>query len=183
MVETFAGGCGSLSMILSVSPPGGDFSEPVTQSCLRSAGAFLMLDASLAHSRHFPAVNWFHSYSLYEREMLRYFSSEVDREWAGVQRRCRVLLQREEALREVVEIIGPEGMQPADRLTLHSSERIRREFLCQNAYGEEAFCPPGRTMALMAGILGDHERIEQRLSAGASLDEALAEGGERHAAQ
>ena len=183
VVETLAGGCGSLSMILSVSPPGGDFSEPVTQSCLRSAGAFLMLDASLAHSRHFPAVNWFHSYSLYEREMLRYFSSEVDREWAGVQRRCRVLLQREEALREVVEIIGPEGMQPADRLTLHSSERIRREFLCQNAYGEEAFCPPGRTMALMAGILGDHERIEQRLSGGASLDEALAEGGGRHAAQ
>ncbi|HEX9080188.1 MAG TPA: V-type ATP synthase subunit A [Desulfuromonadaceae bacterium] len=183
VVETLSGGSGSLTMILSVSPPGGDFSEPVTQACLRTAGAFLMLDASLAHSRHFPAVNWFHSYSLYEREMLRSFSARVDREWAEVQRRCRTLLQREESLREVVEIIGREGMQPADRLVLHSSERIRREFLCQNAYGDDAFCPPERTMALMTGILEEHGRIEQRLAAGVSLEEALAEGGANHAPQ
>jgi V/A-type H+-transporting ATPase subunit A len=73
VVETLGGKTGSLSMILSVSPPGGDFTEPVTQACLRSTGAFLMLDTSLAHRRHFPAINWFQSYSLYARELAGQF--------------------------------------------------------------------------------------------------------------
>jgi V/A-type H+-transporting ATPase subunit A len=182
-VETLSGGAGSLSMILSVSPPGGDFTEPVTQACLRTAGAFLMLDASLAQRRHFPAINWFQSYSLYEREMVRHFAGAVDSGWPDVRHRCRSLLQREEALREVAEIVGLEGMQEHDRLTLHTAERVRQEFLCQSAYGDDAFTPPRRTLEIVAGILDDHERAEGRLAEGVHLDEALGQGGDSHAAQ
>jgi len=183
VVETMNGMIGSLSMILSVSPPGGDFTEPVTQACLRTAGAFLMLDASLAHRRHFPAVNWFQSYSLYERDMEQYFSRTIAAGWAEARQRCRSLLQREEALREVAEIVGLEGMQDQDRLILHSAERIRLEFLCQNAYSEDAFSAPEQILAMMNGILADHERLEQRLAAGDSLEAALGKGGGEHAAQ
>jgi len=98
-VETLSGKIGSLSMILSVSPPGGDFTEPVTQACLRIAGSFLMLDTSLAHRRHFPAINWFQSYSLYERSLSGYFREKVSQEWDDLKQRCKEILQREEALR------------------------------------------------------------------------------------
>ena len=182
VVETVSGTIGSLSMILSVSPPGGDFTEPVTQACLRTAGAFLMLDASLAHRRHFPAVNWFQSYSLYERAMEQHFSRTVAPGWGTARQRCRSMLQREEALREVAEIVGLEGMQEQDRLILHSAERIRLEFLCQNAYSEDAFSAPARTIAMIDGILADHERLEGRLAAGDTLESALSKG-EEHASQ
>lgn len=182
VVETMSGTIGSLSMILSVSPPGGDFTEPVTQACLRTAGAFLMLDASLAHRRHFPAVNWSQSYSLYERTMEQHFSRTVAPGWGAARQRCRTMLQREEALREVAEIVGLEGMQEQDRLILHSAERIRLEFLCQNAYSEDAFSAPARTIAMIDGILADHERLEGRLAAGDTLESALSKG-EEHASQ
>ena len=182
VVETMTGETGSLSMILSVSPPGGDFTEPVTQACLRTAGAFLMLDTTLAHRRHFPAINWFQSYSLYETAMVRHFAATVGEGWPEVRQRCRELLQREESLREVAEIVGLEGMQEQDRLTLHSAGRIRLEFLCQNAYSEDdAFTPPPRVLDLLAGILADFDRLGERLAGGLSLDEALAEKGGAHA--
>jgi V/A-type H+-transporting ATPase subunit A len=183
VVETVNGSIGSLSMILSVSPPGGDFTEPVTQACLRTAGAFLMLDASLAHRRHFPAVNWFQSYSLYEANMVRHFAKDVAAGWGETQQRCRNLLQREESLREVAEIVGLEGMQEQDRLILHSAERIRLDFLCQNAYSDDAFTPPQRTLEIMEAILADHARIEQLLSTGVALEEALGNEGVKDAAQ
>jgi len=183
VVETLGGGIGSLSMILSVSPPGGDFSEPVTQACLRSAGAFLMLDSSLAHSRHFPAVNWFQSYSLYEQPMVRHFSRTVGPGWGEARLRCRQLLQREESLREVAEIVGLEGMQEADRLILHGAERIRQEFLCQNAYEpEDAFSRPESSLQRLEAILADQERLAGSMAAGATLDELLVTEGQ-HAAE
>lgn len=136
-----------------------------------------MLDAALAHRRHFPAVNWFQSYSLYEQAMEQHFTRSVSAGWVEARRGCRGLLQREEALREVAEIVGHEGMQEQDRLILHSAERIRQEFLCQGAYGEDAFSPPSRTVALIDAILADHRRIEQRLAAGETLEAALEKGG------
>ena len=184
VVETVSGDTGSLSMILSVSPPGGDFTEPVTQACLRTAGAFLMLDTSLAHRRHFPAINWFQSYSLYEPAMLRTFAGTVAGEWPEMQRRCRQLLLREEALREVAEIVGLEGMQEQDRLVLRSAERIRREFLCQNAYSDDdAFTPPERTVAMVGEISAEYDRVAGLLAAGVALDDAIGEGGEHRAAE
>ena len=173
VVETLDGRVGSLSMMLSVSPPGGDFTEPVTQACLRTAGAFLMLDASLAHRRHFPAVNWFQSYSLYQAEMVAHFSGQVSPGWGDLQRRCRQLLQREQALREVAEVVGVEGLQDADRLVMRAAERIREEFLCQNAFTDDAFSSPEQTLARIAELIECHDRAESQLAQGAFLDELL----------
>ena len=173
VVETVAGGIGSLTMVLSVSPPGGDFTEPVTQACLRTAGAFLMLDTALAHRRHFPAINWFQSYSLYGESMARHFAGTVTPRWEELRRECRLLLQREEALREVAEIVGVEGLQDADRLLMVAAERVRRRFLAQNAYTDDAFSPPERTAEGIGEILADHRRAEERLAAGEMLEEVL----------
>jgi V/A-type H+/Na+-transporting ATPase subunit A len=173
IVETLSGKVGSLSMILSVSPPGGDFTEPVTQACLRTAGVFLMLDTALAHRRHFPAINWVQSYSLYRASLARHFSAEVDPGWEEMQRRCRELLQREEVLREVAEIVGAEGLQDADRLMMSVTERIRTEFLCQNAYTEDAFSSPEQTAAKIGALLEFYDRAQESLKEGALLDEVL----------
>ena len=175
VVETLGGKTGSLSMILSVSPPGGDFTEPVTQACLRTAGAVLMLDTSLSHRRHFPAINWFQSYSLYEREIAGHFREKVSREWGELQLRCKEILQKEEALREIVEIVGVESLQDADRLLMKVAEMIRSEFLCQNAYTDDAFSPPEKTLTIIKGILDFYDYADKRLMEGISLEEILKE--------
>jgi V/A-type H+-transporting ATPase subunit A len=173
VVETMNGRIGSLSMILSVSPPGGDFTEPVTQACLRTTGAFFMLDTSLAHRRHFPAINWFQSYSLYARDLSEHYCREVAPEWEDLRRRCNQLLQQEESIREVAEIVGIEGLQDADRLVMRVAERIRNEFLGQNAYSDDAFSPPEKTLALIKSIVAYHDRAAEKLKQGVSLDEAM----------
>jgi V/A-type H+-transporting ATPase subunit A len=154
VVETVGGQRGSLSMILSISPPGGDFTEPVTQACLRATGAFHMLDTSLAHRRHFPAINWFHSYSLYDREITDHYNRQTSPEWESLKIRTREILQKEESLREVVEIVGIEGLQDSDRLLMNVAERIRTEFggclLCAGKHSvknkgyTELLCPHRR---------------------------------------
>jgi V/A-type H+-transporting ATPase subunit A len=178
-VETLNGAFGSLTMILSVSPPGGDFSEPVTQACLRTTGVFLMLDTALAHSRHYPAINWSQSYSVYAAGVTGHFTAQVSPAWGEMQQRCRELLQQEASLREVAEIVGAEGLQDEDRLLMMTTERIRSEFLRQNAYSDDAFCSPKQTAARMGAILGSHDRVEAGLKQGLSLEEAL--GGGRDA--
>lgn len=173
VVETLGGKTGSLSMILSVSPPGGDFTEPVTQACLRSTGAFLMLDTSLAHRRHFPAINWFQSYSLYAKDLTNHFGKQYSPEWIDLQRWCREILQKEEALREVAEIVGAEGLQDADRLLMRAAEIIRYEFLCQNSYTDDAFSAPEKTLLLIKNIRTFHAQAEAKLSQGIPLEDAL----------
>jgi len=179
VVETYNGKIGSLSMVLSVSPPGGDFTEPVTQSCLRTTGTFLMLDTSLAHRRHFPAINWFQSYSLYGRELSGYYREHVAPEWEDVQMSCRDILQKEEALREVVEIVGIEGIQDADRLLLHVAEMVRLQFLCQNAYTNDAFSSLEHTLSTIKDILDFYKKAEEQLTQGVPIDEILASNVKR----
>ncbi len=173
VVETMNGRIGSLSMILSVSPPGGDFTEPVTQACLRTTGAFLMLDTSLAHWRHFPAINWFQSYSLYSRELAGYYLEKVSEKWEEMNRRCAQILQEEESLREVAEIVGAEGLQDADRLLMRTAELVRTEFLAQNAYSDDAFSPPDKTLSIIKRILNFYDRAMERLKQGMPLEEAM----------
>lgn len=175
VVETLNGKTGSLSMILSVSPPGGDFTEPVTQSCLRTAGAFLMLDTSLAHRRHFPAINYFQSYSLYEKDVSAHFSKMFSGQWEVLRQRCRELLRKEEALREVAEIVGIEGLQEADRLLMHIAEKIRTEFLSQNAYTEDAFSLPEKTLDLIKGIIEFYDSASERIKSGETMEEVMKE--------
>jgi V/A-type H+-transporting ATPase subunit A len=177
VVDTMSGRTGSLSMILSVSPPGGDFTEPVTQACLRTTGAFFMLDTSLAHRRHYPAINWFQSYSLYAKDLSAHYGRTVAPEWEDLRKRCGQILQQEESIREVAEIVGIEGLQDTDRLIMRTAERIRNEFLGQNAYSDDAFSPPERTLALIQGIIAQHDLVAEKLKQGVKLEEALkAEG-------
>jgi V/A-type H+-transporting ATPase subunit A len=175
VVETVEGKRGSLSMVLSTSPPGADFTEPVTQACLRVAGSFIMLDTDLAHRRHFPAINWAHSYSLYEHELAGPLRERFSDHWETARRRVREMLKREEELREITEIVGAEGLQDPDRLLMMTAGRIRVELLSQNAFSDDAFCPPERTLEMAEDILGRHDRLSARLESGVSLDDALRE--------
>jgi V/A-type H+-transporting ATPase subunit A len=163
VVETISGDVGSLSMILSVSPPGGDFTEPVTQALLRTSGAFLMLDTSLANSRHFPAINWMQSYSLYWNLLAEYFRKNISPDWENLRSLCREIMRQEESLKEIMEIVGIEGLQEQDRLIMQIASRIRTEFLAQNAYTEDAFSDPASTMAIIHSIA---EQYDQTMTAG-----------------
>jgi V/A-type H+-transporting ATPase subunit A len=153
MVETLDGKIGSLTLMLAVSPPGGDFTEPVTQACLRSAGALFMLDSALAHRRHFPAIDWFRSFSLYESGIVSDFDRRIAADWSARGQQVRTLLQQEARLREVAEIVGTEGLQDADRKVMELAEQIRRRFLMQNAYTDDAYSTPEQTYRRIVDIL------------------------------
>lgn len=141
-VLTLGGGTGAVTVISAVSPPGGDFSEPVTQSSMRVAGALWALDPDLANRRYFPAVDWQGSFSLYYRELSDWFKKEVSPEMPGLRSRLFSLLQREAELKEIIQIIGIEALQETDRLTLEASEMARETFLKQSAFNEiDAFNP------------------------------------------
>jgi V/A-type H+-transporting ATPase subunit A len=168
VVETLDGRIGSLTVLLSISPPGGDFSEPVTQACLRNTGAFFMLDTALAHRRHFPAINWFQSFSLYEADLVAQLDQQVAAEWGALRQRTRALLQREESLREVAEIVGTEGLQEADRLLMRTTAGIRQTFLAQNAFTEDAFSTPQQTYDKIRQLLDAHQAASARLERGES---------------
>ena len=172
VIETLGSGQGSLTMILAVSPPGADFTEPVTQSCLRIAGTLWMLDTHLAHRRHFPAVDWTQSYSLYCSHAASHFT-DLHTGWEDVQGRCRGLLQREETLREVAEVVGMEGLQDRDRLLMEMAERIRLEFLCQNSFTEDAFSTPQDTVSRITALVDEYDRALSNLDKGVTLEEAL----------
>ncbi|MEW6427761.1 MAG: V-type ATP synthase subunit A [Thermodesulfobacteriota bacterium] len=175
VVETACGATGSLSMILSVSPPGEDFTEPVTQSLLRICGTLLMLDSKLAHSRHFPAINWSHSYSVYEKELLPHFEKTTSAEWPALRKFCRDILRREAELQEIVEIVGMEGLQDKDRLLMLTAERIRNEFLGQNVFSRDAYSAPDQTLRLIGEIADWHHGVAERLGGELALADILAE--------
>jgi len=172
VVETLSGDIGSLSMILSVSPPGGDFTEPVTQALLRTAGAFLMLDTTLANSRHFPAINWMQSFSLYQNILEPYFRNKVSEDWEILRTRCREIMRKEESLKEIMEIVGIEGLQEKDRLVMRVAEKIRGDFLAQNAYTDDAFCDPRRTLDIIQSFTKEYTQ-DQEKGAGKPKDETL----------
>ena len=162
VVETLSGDIGSLSMILSVSPPGGDFTEPVTQALLRTSGAFLMLDTTLANSRHFPAINWMQSYSLYQNILAEYFRSNISNDWEVLRNLCREIMHKEESLKEIMEIVGIEGLQEQDRLVMTVAEKVRSDFLAQNAYTADAFCDPQKTLEIIRNITDQFLRGQER---------------------
>lgn len=140
---------GSVTLISAVSPPGGDFSEPVTQACLHVAGALWALDPALAHQRQFPAVDWETSYSLYANAMAPYFDTGVDRRWSSTRARVLNLLQRGADLREVASVVGPEALEDKDRLLLAAAGALREFVLGQSASDpNDAFSPPAKTFAL-----------------------------------
>jgi V/A-type H+-transporting ATPase subunit A len=166
---------GSVSIVGAVSPPGGDFSEPVTQSTLRVTGAVWALDSSLAHRRHYPAVNWHRSYTLYDQSLEPWFAEHVGPQWSGLRKQLMAILEKDAELQQVVQLVGPDALQTQDRLTLESSRLLRDGFLQQNAMSEvDASCSLSKQMGMLALILAFHERAVEAVSQEVLLDRILA---------
>jgi V/A-type H+-transporting ATPase subunit A len=164
----------SLSIIGAVSPPGGDMSEPVVQSTLRVVKVYWGLDDRLAFARHFPAINWLTSYSLYQDMADGVLSKSVDPRWGEVRRSAMKLLQREAELEELVRLVGMDSLSPADRLLMEAAKMIREDFLHQNAFDEkDTYTHPLLQFKLLAVILRYHEAAQKALAAGANLEELL----------
>ncbi len=145
---------GSATVIGSVSPPGADFSEPVTQSTLRIVDALYSLDVALANRRHFPTINWLQSYSLYSDSVGKWWKQEVNPEYHAVRDRALVTLQREAELEEIVRLVGPEALPENDRLLLLIARMIREDFLMQSAYHPvDTYTPPARGHLMLATII------------------------------
>ncbi len=161
---------GAVTIIGAVSPPGGDFSEPVTQASLRVAGAMWALDPSLAHQRHFPAVDWDTSYSLYAERITAWFAEHGGAEWARVRTGLMTLLQRERELRDIAGLVGPDALEDADRLTMDCAATVREIVLRQNAYHpHDAASSVAKTYSLAASALAAHEAGAAALAAGVPM--------------
>ena len=162
---------GSLSVIGAVSPPGGDLSEPVTQATLRIVKVFWGLDYDLSYQRHFPAINWLNSYSLYQDKMDSYIDKTVDEKFSKNRMRAISLLQQESSLQEIVRLIGRDGLSDDDKLKLDVTKSLREDFLQQNAFHEtDAFCPMEKQDLMLDTILYFYDKSLEALSDGANLD-------------
>ncbi len=150
---------GSASIIGAVSPPGGDFSEPVTQNTLRVTQVFWALDAKLADRRHFPAINWLSSYSLYSDILADYFNSEVEEKWMRNKIKTMTILQKESELEEIVQLVGPDALPERERLVLDVARMLREDYLQQNAFHEvDTFCPLDKQYRMLELILRFHDK-------------------------
>ena len=163
---------GALSAIGAVSPAGGDISETVTQATLRIVKVFWGLDSSLAYSRHFPAINWLTSYSLYRERLSDWFTENVSRDWIPLTRRCLKTLQTESELKEIVQLIGADALSPDDRLTLEAARSLREDFLQQNAFEDgDSYTPLNKQCALLRLIFSFEDKCRRAIARGASVDE------------
>jgi V/A-type H+-transporting ATPase subunit A len=166
---------GSVTIVGAVSPPGGDFSEPVTQSTMRVAGALWALDYPLAHSRHYPAVNWNRSYSLYVERLSPWFGANVGKDWPLHREQMMRLLEKEAELQEVVQLVGPDSLQESDRLILEVSRMLRDGFLQQNATSEvDASCGLSKQNGMLSLLLSFHDHAARALQDKVPLEKVLA---------
>ncbi len=161
---------GALSVIGAVSPPGGDISEPVSQATLRIVKVFWGLDSSLAYKRHFPAVNWLTSYSLYLDTLENWFTSSVAEDWENLRAKLMGLLQDEAELEEIVQLVGMDALSAPDRLKLEAARSIREDFLHQNAFDEvDTYTPLAKQHAMMQLILAYYEKSLEALKQGVDI--------------
>ncbi|MDD1687445.1 ATP synthase subunit A [Methanoregula sp.] len=153
LVETLNGKSGSVSVIGAVSPPGGDFSEPVTQNTLRIVKVFWALDAKLSQRRHFPAINWLNSYSLYLDALHDYYDREVAPDWNKTRSWAMEVLQKEAELQEIVQLVGSDALPESEQVTIEVARMIREIFLQQNAYDAvDTFCDMKKQYDMMKAI-------------------------------
>ena len=165
---------GSVTIVGAVSPPGGDYSEPVTQSSQRTTGAFWALDATLAYRRHFPAINWFRSYSLYARQLEPWYVDRLSHGWPDAIRTVRELLQRDAELQEVVQLVGPEGLQNHERVILETGRAIREDFLQQNANSPtDMSCPLSKQQSMLEAILFFHRVSSEAAHRGIAVEKSF----------
>jgi V/A-type H+-transporting ATPase subunit A len=159
---------GSVTVVGAVSPPGGDFSEPITQSSMRVVGTLWALDYDLSRRRHFPSINWTRSYSLYNFH--DWYTSKVAAEWDNLTRKAITLLQREVELLEIVQLVGPDALSEAERAILFAARMLREDFLQQSAYHEvDRFCPIDKAYWMLKTIMDFYQRTQATLEAGGAL--------------
>ena len=150
---------GSLTAVGAVSPPGGDLSEPVSQATMRIVKVFWALDASLAYKRHFPAINWLNSYSLYLDSLKPWFDQELGKDFMANREKAMSILQQEASLNEIVQLVGKDSLSPADQLTLETAKMVREDFLQQNSFVDiDSFSTYDRQERLLSMIL-DYDRL------------------------
>ena len=161
---------GALSVIGAVSPPGGDTSEPVSQATLRIVKVFWGLDAALAYKRHFPAINWLTSYSLYLDNMQNWFNETVAEDWMEDRQKMMSLLTEEAALEEIVQMVGMDALSPIDRLKMEAARSIREDFLHQNSFHEvDTYTPLRKQYLMMKLVVAFYELASEALGKGASM--------------
>ena len=166
---------GALSVIGAVSPPGGDISEPVSQATLRIVKVFWGLDSALAYKRHFPAINWLTSYSLYVDNMANWFNEEVAADWMEDRQEMMTILQEEAELNEIVQMVGMDALSPTDRLKMEAARSIREDFLHQNSFHEiDTYTPLRKQYLMMKLVLAFYEKSVDALNKGADMNALIA---------
>lgn len=162
---------GALSVIGAVSPPGGDISEPVSQATLRIVKVFWGLDANLAYKRHFPAINWLTSYSLYTDRLADWFSKNAAPDFMELRGKLMTLLQEESELQEIVNLVGMDALSAPDRLKLETSRSIREDYLHQNAFDPtDTYTSLGKQVLMMRAILAYYDKAKEALANGAGIE-------------
>ena len=165
---------GALSVIGAVSPPGGDISEPVSQATLRIVKVFWGLDANLAYKRHFPAINWLTSYSLYTDLLSGWFHQHVDAAWMPLRGRMLHLLQEEAELDEIVKLVGMDALSPSDRLKMETARSIREDFLHQLAFHEvDTYTSLQKQLLMMRLILNFYDLANETLRQGGEIEKIV----------
>ena len=176
-VEPLGGGEGSVTVIGAVSPPGGDFTEPVTQASMRTTGALWALSTDLAHRRHFPAIDWSQSFSLDAARLEHWFGEHMGKDWAAERDRALELLQREQELSEIAQIVGVESLQDGERAVLEAARLLREGFLRQDARSEhDATCPPEKAAPMLRSLLHFYAWMVKAIGAGVPLRAILGAG-------
>ncbi len=162
---------GSITVVGAVSPPGGDFSEPVTQNTLRIVKVFWALDADLADRRHFPSINWLRSYSLYVEHIKDWWKKEVGGEWIVMRRTAMQLLQKENELQEIIQLVGPDALPPKEQAVLEGARVIRENFLQQNAFHEvDTYCPAKKQYHMMRIMLHYYDLLIRATEEGIGME-------------
>ncbi|MDQ7859223.1 MAG: V-type ATP synthase subunit A [Armatimonadota bacterium] len=165
---------GSVTVIGAVSPPGGDLSEPVTQATLRITGTFWSLDAGLANRRHFPAIHWLRSYSLYMPLFRDWYRDNMPEDFTVLRDRASALLQREAELQEIVQLVGPDALQDDQRLIIEAGKMLREDFLQQSSFSEvDAYCSLEKAYGMLRAILTFYDEASAALRRGMLMDEIL----------
>jgi V/A-type H+/Na+-transporting ATPase subunit A len=165
---------GSVTMVGAVSPAGGDMSEPMTQNSLRVTGAFWALDTSLAHRRHFPAISWTKSYTLFLGQVRGWYEENVAIDWQEYRDRAMFILQKETELQEIVQLVGPDALPESEKVILEVARMLREDFLQQFAFDDvDAYCPPKKAYLMLKAILAFYDASVNALQRGVSLRQIL----------
>ena len=165
---------GSVTICGAVSPPGGDFSEPVTQATLRIVKVFWALDKDLAARRFFPAINSLTSYSLYQNTLEEWHKENLGADWPDLVTEAMALLQKDQELREIVQLVGPDALPESERATLEAARMIKEDFLTQSALHEiDTYCPPGKTYRMLRVIINFARKMAEAVSVGVQVRRIL----------